>query len=416
MRLWLAAVILLGFTGLASAVDMSAAQNLRILNTTHYRIHTDLDRSLAEDLGRRMDAMYEEYSRRLAVFDTNHSGDRFDVYLFYKHNDYLKFTGFRLSNTGGMTIPEINIVTAFLETQGRDQLREVLQHEAFHQFAASVIHRDLPPWLNEGLAVMFEEGIWTGRNFLLGQIPPRRIRQLQDDIASNKLIDFPTMMKMSLKDWNTAMNQDHLRGATQYTQAWAMCEFLVYAAEQQGPQRGQPKYRARFLDLLQRIHGGTDPMEAFKLAFSPNIDGFQKHVRAMDWQIASADDRGDVDRAAEHSRRHAGKVFAGWETVRRYRIVPRGTRPRRIPDAVHRQQREVGNRPRSAGLFQQFAGPAVRERTSSISTCGAARRCLDLVCDPVEAQIHLRTRFYDAPGNDKIEHETLVEGGGELEA
>ncbi len=34
----------------------------------------------------------------------------------------------------------------------------------------------------------------------------------------------------------------------------------------------------------------------------------------------------------------------------------------------------------------------------------------DLVCDPV-AQIHLRTRFYDAP-NDRIEHETLVEGGG----
>ena len=34
----------------------------------------------------------------------------------------------------------------------------------------------------------------------------------------------------------------------------------------------------------------------------------------------------------------------------------------------------------------------------------------DFVCDPV-GQIHLRTRFYDAPGR-MVEHETLVEGGG----
>src|SRR2546423_868648 len=42
--------------------------NLRLLHSAHYRIYTDLDAPLAEDLSRRMDAMYEEYSRRLADF------------------------------------------------------------------------------------------------------------------------------------------------------------------------------------------------------------------------------------------------------------------------------------------------------------------------------------------------------------
>src|SRR3954470_13035285 len=136
-----------------------------------------------------------------------------------------------MSNAAGVTIPDINVVAADLESQGRDSLRQTLQHEAFHQFASSVISDDLPPWLNEGLAVMFQEGIWTGRTFLLGQVPPRRVRQLQQDIAVIRLVDFRAMLKMSLNEWNRTLDSDRLAGSRQYTQAWAMCHFLVYASE-----------------------------------------------------------------------------------------------------------------------------------------------------------------------------------------
>src|SRR6476469_624105 len=44
----------------------SAAHPQLTLTTSHYRIHTDLDSSLAIDLSLRMDAMFDEYARRFA--------------------------------------------------------------------------------------------------------------------------------------------------------------------------------------------------------------------------------------------------------------------------------------------------------------------------------------------------------------
>src|SRR5687767_331790 len=45
-----------------------AVGTLRVLNSKHYRIHTDLEPAFAEELALRLDAMYEEYARRLSEF------------------------------------------------------------------------------------------------------------------------------------------------------------------------------------------------------------------------------------------------------------------------------------------------------------------------------------------------------------
>jgi len=163
------------------------AADLDILDTQHYRIHTDLDHQLAQDLGRRMEAMYAQYSTRLSAFSV--AGiPRFEVYIFQHHADYEQLVGDRFDNTGGIFIAHRNILAAFLEGQGRDGLRRTLQHEAFHQFAYSAIGPNLPVWLNEGLAQIFEEGIWTGKNFVIGQVPPRRLRQLEYDLHERRFV------------------------------------------------------------------------------------------------------------------------------------------------------------------------------------------------------------------------------------
>src|SRR5262245_52158933 len=218
---------------LLSLAPSTGAGELRVLQSRHYVIHTDLERGLAEDLARRMDAMFEDYSRRLADFDPDRR-TKFEVYLFQKRADYLTFTKNKVPNTGGVFMPARNTLAAFLEGQGRDALRRTLQHEAFHQFAYSAIDTNLPPWINEGLATVFEEGIFMGRSFSLGQVPPRRVRQLQADLKidaktrKSRMIPFRDMMKMSLDDWAVALSEEGMRGtgqyrgATQYNQAWAM--------------------------------------------------------------------------------------------------------------------------------------------------------------------------------------------------
>ncbi len=160
--------------------------------TNHYRIRTDVDPGLAADLGHRMDVMFEEYSRRLVDFSPSDSDRLFNVYVFEHRDEYLDYTHHLFPNTGGIFIAGRSLA-AFLEGQGPDQLRRTLQHEAFHQFAYSAIGKNLPVWLNEGLAQVFEEGIYDGRVFRIGQVPPRRVRQLQYDVDHNKLIDFQTL-------------------------------------------------------------------------------------------------------------------------------------------------------------------------------------------------------------------------------
>jgi hypothetical protein len=262
---------------------VAQAADLRIVHTKHYTLHTDVERSFADDLATRLDAMYDEYDRRLSEFKNDATEETpFEVYVFNDRDDYTKFTKNRLANSGGVFMPHENRLAAFLEGQGRDGLRRTLQHEAFHQFAYRSISHNLPPWLNEGLAQLFEEGIWTGKSFILNQIPPRRVRQLQADMKAKRLIPFTNFMATTLDQWNGTLASDAERGATQYNQAWAMVYFLANAGTENG---GKGKYRDRLVTLLKKANAGVPADEAFTAAFSDNIEGFQdrfvEYAKAM---------------------------------------------------------------------------------------------------------------------------------------
>ncbi len=250
------------------------AENLRLLTSKHYTIHTDFDPALAQDMARRMDAMYAEFQRRLAEFKAPAAApERFEVYLFEHKADYDKLTENRFPNTGGIFMAgQRNLLAAFLEDQGRDALRRTLQHEAFHQFAYAQISHELPIWLNEGLAQLFEEGIWTGGQFLIGQAPPQRVRQLQTDLSAGSLIDFQSFLGQSDDAWAARLAGSAEAGGTQYNQAWAMVHFLAYS---------KPEYRNRLRDMLSKLHDGQNRQTVFEQCFSNNYTGFQ--ARFTDW-------------------------------------------------------------------------------------------------------------------------------------
>ncbi len=244
---------------------------MRQREVNHYIVHTDVEADLARDLAIRLDAMYDEYARRLVEFAPPLGGPKFEVYIFSRRADYLKFTGNRFPNTGGMFMSGRNTLAAVLEGQGRDGVRRTLQHEAFHQFAFTAIGPNLPIWLNEGLAQVFEEGIFNGQKFWLGQIPPRRVRQLQSDMSARRLVDFQTFLNMTDDQWNNNL-ADKIKATTQYNQAWAMTQFLVFATDGDGSFR----YRGRLIDMLRAIHTGTAGSPAFIGAFGTNIPAFQQ--------------------------------------------------------------------------------------------------------------------------------------------
>ena len=203
-----------------------AIAEVRRYETRHYILRTDVDADLATDLSRRLDAMYDEYAQRLAKFAPAKSEKKRDVYVFANQADYIGLTG--NPHSAGEFNASRQLLAATLVKQDRDWLRRTLQHEAFHQFAFYAVGPKLPLWLNEGLAVVFQEGIFTGNGFKIGQVPPWRARLLQADISGGKIVDFREFLTMGNEKWTQNMSEDST-SLSQYNQAWAMAHFLVFA-------------------------------------------------------------------------------------------------------------------------------------------------------------------------------------------
>ena len=239
----------------------------------HYHVLSDLDEKSARDYARHLDAMYDEYARRLAGFGEQGRG-KFDVYLFARRSTYARFINNRLPNSAGIFIPAQHALAAYEEGQGRAGMRQTLQHEAFHQFAWETISPDLPIWLDEGLAQVFEEGVWAGDTFILGNSPPRRVDDLQADLKAGQLVPLRDMLTMPRQTYQLRM-RDARTGRTQYNQAWAMTQFLIFAEGEDG----KPRYRERLLAWLRDISAGREAHEAFAAHFSDNVDGFEQRFR-----------------------------------------------------------------------------------------------------------------------------------------
>jgi len=264
---------------------------LRTIRTEHYNIRTDLDDALADRMAQLLEGMFGEYSHRLADFQENTQYRTMSVYLFQKKDDYLRLTGPEAKNTGGLFCPapgDASYLAAYLEGQGRDEMRQTIQHEAFHQFAHDAISHNLPIWLNEGIAQVFQEGLWVGDQFVLGQVPPARLRQLKADIAADRTVDFQKLMSLSAEEWAKNLSDNAARGTTQYNQAWAMVHFLIQAND--------GMFRPRLINLLKLMHEGKDGDTAWRAAFSPNYAGFQAKFTEWAGDLSATPEAVMIDR------------------------------------------------------------------------------------------------------------------------
>ncbi|MGB7156909.1 MAG: DUF1570 domain-containing protein [Tepidisphaeraceae bacterium] len=394
-----AAILLFLFCGLVLLLtnDIASAGALRTLRSAHYNVHTDIEQSLAEEMGRRLDAMYDEYARRLDQFRISNPDQKFEVYLFAKRDDYMRLTQNRFPNTAGIFMPGRNLLAAFLEGQGRDGLRRTLQHEAFHQFVFTAISPDMPIWLNEGMAQYFEEGVWTGNSFMIGQVSPRRVRQLQHDMTNKQIVPFRTMLTMTDEQWATNLTGSAERGATQYNQVWAMVHFLVHGAN------GSDKYRPRLINMLKLIHEGKPSTDAFVEAFSRNVDGFQARFEEWAGKLAATPEatmieRQDVlaDLLAESSRR--GQTYGDVRSFRE-EVIASNARIRYTKGQIKWE-----TSPDARVYFSDL-----ENRVFDNSELYFENRNTAPLPDIVlrAGKLRLRTRFYSTEG--RTEHEVLCE-------
>jgi hypothetical protein len=180
---------------------------------------------------------------------------------------------------------------------------------------------------------------------------------------------------------------------------------VYYLVLSKGPD-GKEKYRSRLVDMLRLLHEGKDGDEAFRLAFSSNIKGFQDRFTEWSHNFKPTEEATMIERQGVlgdllYELEKRGKRFPDFYAFKRS-AVSGGYR-------MHYAKGELQwDTDVNLGVyFADIDGKALPPERLCFDK-NASAPLPDIICRCPSYQ--LRTRFYQA--GDKIEHEVLVEPAG----
>jgi hypothetical protein len=253
---------------------------LRRYETPYYFIHTDLDPPDAAEAVVRLKVLADVYRKRTRELGfTGRIDRRLPVYLFRNRTDYLA-TGAPPESAGAFLGDRL-VVAAGGGPGGAAPAWHVVQHEAFHQFAAAVKGPDLPGWLNEGLGEYFGESLFTGDGYVTGVVPPWRAARVKDSIAAGAFGPMERLLRMSQEQWNEKVE------VANYDHAWSVVQFALHG-------RGDDDGNA-LAAFVRATADGQAAADAWREAFGDR-GVFEREWRAY-WE--SPPREGTPDRYAE---------------------------------------------------------------------------------------------------------------------
>ncbi len=217
--LWVGLVVL-AVANVSSGQTISNTEDMEVFETKYYTIYTDLGYDVGKEAELRMTALFEEYRDR----SKGYSGgirNKLPFYLCGTMESYRAMGG-RPGSVGFFNWDQ-GILVALADPDDVDyfDLWSTVQHEAFHQFAYYVISKDMPIWLNEGMAGYFQRTQWTGDAFVGNVVTPYDYHWVRKIIDDRDLKSFGEMIRMSRNQWNQEFTYNN------YIQVWSMLYFML---------------------------------------------------------------------------------------------------------------------------------------------------------------------------------------------
>lgn len=233
---------------------------------SQYVFHSDVPLKPSAPLFQELGELRDQVHRELQLPSSN---TLIQVYLFNDQPSYDRFMKSRY--------PELPKRRAFFIAQPKsvggqedllvftywgDHIRQDLRHELTHALLHSVL-RDVPLWLDEGLAEYFE-------------LPPEKQGlNLQHIDSMRKSGAYPDLASLE------KLEQVHQMGRAQYQEAWAWVHLLL---------KGSPEGKHVLLSYLQALrdpkHPGTLLPHLKVLYPSPN-DILAQHLARIDYAAAT---------------------------------------------------------------------------------------------------------------------------------
>jgi hypothetical protein len=157
------------------------------LETAHYHITTQVSSERLLQYGQYLEALYKAYVK--IYMPDNIPMYKMEIQIFNTHTDFRTAAaahGFPVPDgVGGFFVPGLLAIFAYEQSNQYGgpsfSVEHVLAHECSHQFLHVTCNgsSNVPTWINEGLAVYFESGVFSNGVFEIR--PPReRIERLKD--------------------------------------------------------------------------------------------------------------------------------------------------------------------------------------------------------------------------------------------
>jgi hypothetical protein len=219
-----------------------------IRETPHYHIEANVPEMTVNYVHLLCEKLYQFYGQRLK----NYPKEKLTIYIFATRDDFERTAardGFPIGpHVGGFYINSSSAKRCaiylpwVMQGGGNVEPSSVLMHEGFHQFFHRTFLRGDPVWLNEGMAVYFENCKFDGENLADAYISPSRTEPLQQALQAGEHGSIEQLMNIP----HCAFHAGY------YGQAWAFIYWLAWGQKDPAQRESNQLRFARFLADLKK--------------------------------------------------------------------------------------------------------------------------------------------------------------------
>src|SRR5262249_11441469 len=131
---------------------------------------------------------------------------------------------------------------------------------------------EVPRWLNEGLAQIFETAIVEAGELRVGPVDRDRARRVQELVRKQQLVPLADLLKSGPKQFLVQHATEQENSDRYYVSSWALASYLTFERRLLGGKAMDSYVRA--------LSRGTDAVAAFREFVGQPLPEFEKGFRA----------------------------------------------------------------------------------------------------------------------------------------
>ncbi len=154
----------------------------------------------------------------------------------------------------------------------RDRFFQRLYHEAFHSYLNNWVYPpgefEVPLWLNEGLAQIFETAIVEAGTLRVGHADEGRWKDIRESLKTETLLPLTELLRSTPAQFQLAHRSLQQASDRHYLASWGLAFYLTFDRKVLGGKEMDEYVRA-----LKR---GADPLDAFQQLVGKPLPAFEK--------------------------------------------------------------------------------------------------------------------------------------------